>query len=292
MVFLSNGIMDHFGDFINCQEIDGSERMTSFRKLPNVVTTAGIWYDLSYAAGNPIPNYYAASPLTATTLSQSVDKGIFHGGNVSPKKKYLDTTSVMCATAVVLPMPIIVMDYLLFYPFIDEGSTDKQYMDNTKVLTRYTDGVGVQVMAVSQAARAGGSSFFFTYTNSDGVSGRVSKTVFQNTVSQNGNLITNSVNSNVSAQCFIPLQAGDSGVRSIESVTMITGDVGLFALVLVKPLFQTQVFTFDAPVENQTLKDRMSLPEIKDDAYINMICLPQGSLSSVPVFGTMRFIFN
>lgn len=288
---MANGTLQHFGEFISCQTDDGAERITSFRKVPNVVTTQGIWYDLSYSAGNPIPNYYAASPLKFTTLTQSVDKGIFHGGNVSPKRKYIDTVTVMCNTAAALPMPVILMDYIGFYPFIDEGSTDEQLMDNSVSPTRYTDGSGVQIMAISQAARTGGQTFSVKYTNSNGVSGRVSQTVIQNTVSQNGNIVTS--DKAVNRAClFIPLADGDTGVRYIESVTMNGADVGLFALVLVKPLYTTQVFTLDCPVETQTFKDRVSLPQVVDDAYLNMICLPNGSLSGVPVLGTIKFIFN
>ncbi len=289
---MSVGGLDHFGEFISCQTDLGSERSTGFRKLPNVATPIGVWYDLSYAAGNPVPNYYAASPLVSTTLTQSADKGIFHGSNVTPKKKFLDTATVICNTVAVLPMPMILCDYLLFYPFIDEGTTDEQALTNSISLPRWSDGVGVQIMAISQAARVGGQSFTIKYTNSDGVAGRVTSSVIENVNSQNGNIVTSATNTDLSAGPFIPLQSGDIGVRLIESVTMNGLDVGLFALVLIKPLFTTQVFQFDCPVENQTLKDRSCLPEIKDDAYLNFICLPQSSLSAVPVFGSMRFIFN
>jgi hypothetical protein len=72
-------------------------------------------------------------------------------------------------------MRLVLCDYLLFYPFVDESVTDEQIMDNTATLPRYTDGDGVQMMAVVVAAQVGGGTFTVNYTNSDGVSGRTSK---------------------------------------------------------------------------------------------------------------------
>ena len=71
----------------------------SFRKLPAVVTGAGTWYDYSMAPGNPTPQYYAAAPLTAQTMARSTDGGIQHGGNVSPRTKYLRRLTAMAVAA-------------------------------------------------------------------------------------------------------------------------------------------------------------------------------------------------
>lgn len=62
---------------------------------------------------------------------------------------------MMATAATALPMTLTLMDYLMYYPLIDEGTTDEQFMINTTPLTRYTDGAGVQIMAVSVAGRTG-----------------------------------------------------------------------------------------------------------------------------------------
>ena len=47
----------------------GKTWISTFRKVPAATATiTGQWFDYGYAAGNPIPNYYAASPLVAATL--------------------------------------------------------------------------------------------------------------------------------------------------------------------------------------------------------------------------------
>jgi len=273
-------------------ELAGKWNQYTWRKVPNQASTQGIWFDLSMSAGMPVPQYYAATPLTATVMSFSSDRGIFHGYDTSPDTKYLRKTVAYNNTATGLPMDMYLLDYLMYYPFVDEGTTDPQDMDNTNVLTRYTDGLGVQVMAVSQGSRTGGQSFYITYTNSDGVAGRISKTVIQNTAPVNGHIVTSATATSGASGPFIPLQEGDKGVRSIEQVTMLGADVGLFALVLVKPLAQTQLREITAVNEKDYMLMNGIMPEIKNNAYLNWICLPNGSLSGSVIFGDLKVVWG
>lgn len=275
--------------------IAGKGTYATWRKSPSQVSTAGIWFDLSMSPGNPVPQYYAASPLVAKTLSQSADGGLLHGGPVAPSTKHLQRFTAMTVTATALPMVMILADYLLFYPFVDEGTTDAQPMDNTVTLPRWSDGAGVQMMAVSVAGRTGGQTFQVTYTNSAGESGRLSQVVTQNTAAANGTIVT----SNTAAAAngiggpWVPLQAGDTGVRSIDSVAMISGtDVGLFALVLVKPLAQASLWGINAPTEVNYLTDHNLLPVIADDAYLSILCNPRGTLAATALHGDISTVWS
>ena len=274
------------------EDVLGQARYSSWRKTPTQVTVQGIWFDLSMSPGNPVPQYYAASPLVSIALKQSTDGGLFHAGAVSPKTKHLREITAMCVNGTPLPMPMILLDYLMCYPFIDEGTTDPQPMTNIVTLPRYSNGKGVQIMAVSVAGRTGGQSFFVTYTNQDGVAGRITPIVIQNSVSVNGSIVTSDKAVELAPGPFVPLQTGDTGVRSIEAVTMIGPDVGLFTLVLVKPLAQMQIRGTDAPVEVDYFRDFAQCPVIQDDAYLNFICCPNGSLSSVAIHGDISVIWN
>lgn len=278
-------------DYVDA-ELDGKIRQFSFRKSPTQATTAGLWFDLSMSPGNPVPQYYAASPLISVQMKQSTDGGLFHGANTN-SSKWLKSTLLMSNSATGLPMPFILCDYLLYYPFIDEGTTDPQPLTNSVSLPRWTDGKGVRIMAISVAGRTGGQTFNISYTNQDGVSGRTTQTVIQNSATAIGTIVTSATATNGAAGPFIPLQRGDTGVRYIESVQMISGpDVGLFTLVLVKPLITSQILEQTAPTEESLLIEKASLPEIKDDAYLNWLCMPNGSLSGVSLFGMIETIFT
>jgi len=278
-------------DYVDA-ELDGKIRQFSFRKSPTQATTAGLWFDLSMSPGNPVPQYYAASPLISVQMKQSTDGGLFHGANTN-SSKWLKSTLLMSNSATGLPMPFILCDYLLYYPFIDEGTTDPQPLTNSVSLPRWTDGKGVKIMAISVAGRTGGQTFNISYTNQDGVSGRTTQTVIQNSATAIGTIVTSATATNGAAGPFIPLQRGDTGVRSIESVQMISGpDVGLFTLVLVKPLITSQILEQTAPTEESLLIEKASLPEIKDDAYLNWLCMPNGSLSGVSLHGIIETLFT
>lgn len=277
-------------------EVAGRVKYLSYRKVPAVVTGAGTWFDYSMAPGNPAPQYYAAAPLTAQVMARSTDGGLQHGGNVSTQTKYLRRITAMAVAAAGVPQRLYLLDYLMFYPFVDMGTSDAQAMTNTQVLTRSTTGAGVQIMPVLVAPHGlVGDTFTVTYTNSAGVAGRVTQTHTMSTaISVNGTLLTTQQSGAGRFGPFLSLQAGDTGVRSIESVQCTAGtDVGLFTLVLVKPLAELTVRGIDAPTEKDFFLDAGGkLPVVEDDAYLNFITCPNGSLTGVPLFGDITFVWN
>jgi len=274
-------------------ELDGKVRRYSWRKNPSQVTGAGFWFDLSMSPGNPAPKYwFDAPPLIAKTIAQSTDGGLFHGANVSPADKYLRLITCGATAATALPLTLYLCDYLLYYPSIDDSVTDPQVLDNTVTLPRYTDGKGVQILAVSVAGRSGTQDFTVSYTNSDGVAGRTTVRATQNSSSAIGTIQNGANASSTTSRPFLGLQSGDSGVRSIESVTMLGADVGLFALILVKPLIQTTIKEITAPYEKDFFLHAQCLPQIEDDAYLSFVCLPQGTLAATGIFGDIKVIWN
>lgn len=280
-------------DMMDAQDA-GQYLYSSWRKQPSQATASGIWFDLSMSPGNPSPNYYIGTPGKFTPLSRSGDGGLNHGPAVAPSgnKKFLRKILALTPSSTAAPLPMVLLDYVGFYGFIDESVLDAQALDNTTPFPRYADGVGLQLMPVIVAAQSGGQPFTVTYTNSDGVSGRVTRPVVMTTQVVNGTILHSSA-AGAAAQNngpFLPLQAGDIGVRSVESVTIGgSGDVGLFALVVVKPLASIALRGIDAPTEVDYFTDNAgALPEIKDDAYLNFIVLPNGTLAAAPIHGMIE----
>lgn len=269
----------------------GQYTYASFRKQATQTTGAGVWFDLSMSPGNPAPNYFIGAPNVFVPMKQSTDGGIRHGGNVGQlgKKKFL--RKLMALTTVTTPIACKLLDYLGFYGFVDESVLDEQFMDNTQGLTRYSDGNGAQLMPVVVAGHSGGQPFTVNYTNQDGVAGRITKLVTMGTQVVNGTILHSqgSGAAYVNNGPFLPLQTGDTGVRSVESVTIGgIGDVGLFALVLVKPLASFSLFGADSATEVDYMTDMASIPEIKDDAYLNLIALPNATIAGAPIIGLIE----
>jgi len=285
--------MGGFNSYKQVDEASFNRRTYSFwRKTVSQATVSGVWFDTALSAGNPPPNYYASAPGVAVALAKSDQGGINHGQNVSPRTKHLTRFLIMSSSATGLPMPYILCDYLLYYPFIDQETAD-QPLTNSATLTRYTDGKGVQVLCVSTNANTGTlPNFTMTYTNSDGVPGRISPVCRIQSSTVAGSILTSQLGTTATAMSFVPLQYNDSGVRSIQSV-QITGtpDVGLMTFVLVKPIITGMLLEQTAPQEWAALSDSQ-MPRIYDDACLNLLCLPQGSLAGVAFHGDIETIFN
>lgn len=264
---------------------EGRTHFCAFRKvLASPGSIAQWWFDMSTQQGNPLPNYYIGNPLEAKGFV--AERGIWHGPSQAPATKYLHTLELTAGIALI-GTPCKLCDYLLFYPFVDADTTDVQLFDNTTAeLTRYTDGAGVQVMAVLAAPIAGvAGSFTFDYVNQDGV---VRTSPAQSTSTHSPN--TGNIYPSVSYGPFLFLAAGDTGVRSIISVTFATPPGGLLNMVLVKPLVDLSVRELNNPVEFVGGRDR-PLVEIVDGAYLNVIFGSAGAASAT-LTGTANFLWS
>ena len=271
----------------------GHIRQAGFRKVPTQGTANGIWADCAMMAGNPPPMYYASSPLVAAQIKRSTDGGLNHGEGVYPAGKFLKQVLMMNTSTAGNPCGYMLCDYLMYYPFIDMSVTDYQAMTNGVALPRYQTGAGVRMFALVVAPQIGGVTFTVQYTNSDGVAGRVTPAVTCNAQAANGTIIhSHSVNAGCTAGPFIPLQAGDSGVRAIEGVTFQSADVGLITLVLVKPLANLQTLENTAPAEVDYFVNKTASIQIWDDAYLNFLLCGAGTVTTGVLMGMLTTIWS
>lgn len=97
----------------------------------------------------------------------------------------------------------------------------------TAALPRYTDGIGVMIgLDVYTATGSTATTVTASYTNQDGTSGRTTQVVVW------------PASAPVGRRYILPLQDGDTGVRSVESVTFAgsTTGAGNVGVTLFKPL--------------------------------------------------------
>jgi len=271
-------------------KLSGKTVTATVRKNPSQPSVAGWWTDFSMCSGTPPPNYYASSPFVAETLSPL--RGIFHGDAVSPAFMFLERMILVTAATEMLGQ-FRLMDYLLYYPFIDLDDTDTQTMDNTITLPRYADGDGVMAMLVCQApTTAAGGQGTFTYVDADGVT-QVSP-IFQlsTTLASIGSLLATEPAVALTEGPFLPLSGNCKGIRSVVELTMTTPCGGLAALVLVRPIADLQLIEINTPVE-KTYFDRATGPmRIYDGAYLNLIANCAGSVATKQLVGSFTTVWK
>lgn len=137
---------------------------------------------------------------------------------------------------------------------------------NSSALTRYTTGDGVMVWAEVSTVTATNVVVvnLNSYTNQDGTNGRSGASV---------SFPTNATN--VGSWVQLPLQAGDYGVRSVESINVTTasGGSGAINVVLVKPLSFSGVSVAPSSMNQATLADNLVPIRIYDGASLIMLTL-------------------
>jgi hypothetical protein len=270
------------------QVVEGGQmHRSSFRKTTTVATTAGVFFDGSMMSGHPVTNFYASSPLVAATLQAR--EGLQHGSNQAPNKKFLKSVTAFCGVA---PINLMFTDSLLYYPFIDGDETAEQVLDNAVTLPRYTDGANVRAYLVAQGVYTGGAQFFFTYTNQNGVAGRISGICTSNTSATAGTV----VNTGTTAGLFgwsIPLAQGDTGIRSVQSFQWLTPNGGIFALVLAAELGFHAIREANTPTEKDFfIETGFNPPQIFDGAFLNYLVLPNASIAATPIIGTINTVWG
>lgn len=280
----------------------GQYYVTGFRKaVSSTATTTSAWLDYSYFPGAPTANFYASAPLEAATVEAA--RGI-PVPSVSPATQVLRNLKLMSAASSTTSVTngrqqVILADLLLYYPFIDTDAVgEEQTLTNSVTIPRYDYG---SVIAVGQSAASTTGQFTFSYTNQDGVAGRTSLNHFTFAVAGGGQIVASSVTSATSYQPILALQAGDYGVKSIESVTFTAGGGGLMALVIVKPLLRAHITqearrsttdSFGACDDFASVINHAP-PIIKDGAVLDIFAAGHaGSLASSTLAGVLETTWN
>jgi hypothetical protein len=276
---------------------EGRCRTASVRKVPSNASTAQWWVDLSMAPGNPQPNYYVGTPLESTRLNYAGspdvvrDGGIYHGDDVSPASLHLMEWMLETATTGLVG-EYMLLDYLVFYPFLDLDDTGVQTLDNTVTLPRYDDGAGVRAMLVATAPTAGGGSFTFDYVDQDGAAKTSPTQGYSTAVAGIQSIPTSEPATAAGGQPFLQLAGGDTGVRSITSWTNIAPGGGLAALVLVRPLASHAIYEVSTPSEKSFVSAHPAPPRIYDGAYLGMIMRCAATVAAGLLAGRLTYVWS
>lgn len=275
----------------------GRCRSASLRKVPSNASTASWWVDLSMAPGNPQPNYYVGTPLEATRLNYTGspdvvrDGGIYHGSELAPQTLHLTEWMLETPTSGLVG-EYMLLDYLLFYPFLDLDDTAQQVLDNAVTLPRYDDGAGVRAMLVVTAPTAGGGSFSFDYIDQDGAAKTAPTQSYSTAVAGIQSIPTSEPATAAGGQPFLRFAGGDTGVRSITSWTNIAPGGGLAALVLVRPLASHAIYEVSTPSEKSFVSAHPAPPRIYDGAYLGMIMRCAATIAAGLLAGRLSYVWS
>ena len=288
-------------DMINQISVNGKFYRYDWQKSTFATTaqTAGMWYALFRGGGNPAADTIfgtgtnlAFRELTDATANAT---GIPHGGAVGGGTgfKHLLSAAAQTAAATTAPCVLMLVDLLGFYPITSVTTTGAQTLNNTVTLPRYTDGAGVQAFITpSTVMGAGTPNLSLVYTNSAGTGSRATPTTLPigNTAAPVTQIVYSGTG-NGKFGPFMPLAAGDAGIRSVQSINLsATYTSGVLNLVLCKPLLTLPITTVGVTAERDLVNQFMSMPKVHDGACLAWLMLA-GAATPVasPLSGHLEF---
>lgn len=192
--------------------------------------------------------------------------------------KHLLTMSAQTAGATTVPITLLLVDLLGCYARIDGNVGTAITLANTLTLPRYTTGAGVMAYSVVAPTSIGPNAhnILMTYTNQANVNNRNLPQTVAAQASAVNSLIYHSGTAANNIGPFLPLQAGDTGIRSVQTwqQTAANGTASTFTnLVLARPIMEIQLTTQFLLAERDMLNQFPSLPLIQEAGATSNACL-------------------
>jgi hypothetical protein len=274
----------------------GKTTIQPYNKITGAAAyTAGRWYNTFTLNGTPVAGSYSGTSLNFQQLNDSVAGSMYHGGNVSTDIKHLLNTELVTSAATGVPSFLMLVDLLGYYPGISMNSATAQTLVNGSAIQRYTTGDGVMAfLEITATAGATAHNVAMSYTDQAGNTGNALGATTACTASAIVPHITHSGTAANNYGPFLPLAAGDRGVRSVQTVTISAASgAGTAALVLAKPLCTIPLTTVSVATGRDFLFNMPSLPEIEDGACLGYLLYSGAATAASTTFmGTNQFVWG
>lgn len=246
--------------------IAAAKQKVPYTKTAARTTVANGWFSLFDLAGQPGAGTLAGSSTTAGVVPDDATAGTptinaFGGGNVGYLTRVEYANTVACRLAV---FDVLFKAGAYAFNAAQALSAQPSYLAREP----YGTGQDVEIWIEAVTAFTGTPSFAVTYTNQAGTTARTTGTISAGVAPTLGRMIQ------------LPLQAGDSGVRTIESVTATVATVGTFNVLVLRPLWTARI-----PIANSgDVHDliRTGMPRIYENSALFVMANADSTSSGVP----------
>jgi hypothetical protein len=258
-----------YDDIINETSTNAKIQHSPFFKTSSAPEAAGQVVTLWKAAGTPGAGADAAT--TPGTAYSSTAGGFTLADQASDYKFPLGIQAMANQNCTLL-----LLDRLVSVSGLSIASTGNKTVSST-ALTRYTDGVGVEALLELTTATTASTAVISmnSYTNTTPTGGRAGGSVTFAAAAQN-----------IDSAFFMPLAAGDVGVKAISTINVGTaGTSGVVAVTLVKRLAQVGLLANIGTIVDFT-RGYPGMPRIYDGATL-MLAIVAGGTSATTVQGVI-----
>lgn len=262
----------------------GTGRFTVGQALTGAGVAAGTYITaLGTGTGSNNGGTYTVNisqTVTAQTITGTATANfIKHGGDVSPAVKHLLNASVVSASATSAPSFFQLIDIIGFIPVSTVTLTTPQTILGDQTYPRYADGKGVKAYITPVVVMGAGTpTLRLNYTNPASVAGRLTPPNPSLPVANATAPVGQILHSGTGVGKYgpgLPLQAGDNGILSIQSIQQsATMTSGVYAIVLYKEVgLPVPLTTLGVPGERDFFNQLPSMPIIPDGACLSWLQL-------------------
>lgn len=238
--------------------IASAKQQISLTKVASRTSVAAAWFSVFDLAGNPGAGALAGTSTaagvvpsgSAGTLTAGVPVINNFGASTQGQLAVVDFGNTVAARLMVADCLFKAGAYT--FNAAQALAAQPSYASRIPLQNAAADYTGTQVWIEAVTAFTGNPSVAVTYTNQAGVAGRSTGTF------ATGSALT------IGRMMQLPLQAGDTGVQKIESVTATVATVGTFNVLVLRPLWTGRVrLANDGDVHGL---DRTGLPQVFDNS--------------------------
>lgn len=246
-----------------------------------VANVAGKLTSLWGAAGNPagvdVSSGLGGTGGTGTNPTRASNGALKQANPGGSRQKWLLGMEVVASQV----GAVLLYDRLMQVGGLSGTSTSSQTI-TSGTTSRYTSGDGNQLFVeIYIAVGATPTTITAVYTNQAGTGSKTTTAV----------VFGGAGNAEVGRMIQLPLAAGDTGVRSVQSVTVLasTGTTGDFGITIAHPLLFDAVGQAGAGFPRDTITGLPSVPEIVTDAALALAWLAGGT-TAPQVFGAIHSV--
>lgn len=256
-----------YDEIIQAITVNGQGLTFDFFKGPYTPQGAGYWYTLWTIAGMPGAGSAPAAAPGGTSYDQAA--GSIYFPDRDPQGTFMLTVGAVSGANATL----MIYDRLVGVGGIALSPGGSRNI-NSVTVPRY-NGAGVQAwIEVTTAIASGGAVSLMSYTNQDGVAGRQGVST--------GYPFTNSISGTFVGP--LPMQTGDTGIRSVEQIAVSTTTAGVANLVLIRPLVYLPLTSSNGWQEKDMVIQIAAMPQLYDGASLG-IAIHAGSTAAQSVWG-------
>lgn len=249
---------------------NGNGKRSFFNKAFPSTTVAGIPHTAWLATGFPGAGTTTATGKANGTVCNSSTAGALDFTNAAGGTTQALVSFEAAPTAVAGVGSLILYDRIC-HCNINHNESNGSFTGMSATTRLGASEGGFLFLEVVSAFSAATNTLNFGYTNQAGVGSRTTP---------NFTTVASSIagRSPLASLLYVPLQAGDTGIRSLDTVTLVSGTAtGTMNAVIGRMLAVLPITAAGVAIGRDTVMEMMQLPKLYDNSCLSFLFIPNGA---------------